>query len=633
MKRKFLQDFWHLFHAYWRSEEKWGARGILAVVVVLTLGQVYLLVQLNNWNNDFYNALQNYAFELFWPLIGQFSLLAFIYIFVAVYAIYLRQKLQIRWRTWMTHRYLESWMARQVYYRLQVMGSDMDNPDQRISEDISQFVSLTLQLALGFLKQLTTLAAFAVILWELSGLLTLPLGSHEFTIHGYMLWLSVIYAVVGTWLAHKVGRRLIRLNYDQQRFEADFRFDMMRVRENSESIAFYGGEAPETAGFQERFSRVIKNFWGLMRQTKLLNFYVNGYGQCAIIFPILLAAPRYFSGGMQLGGLIQTLNAFGQVQGALSYFVDSYDSIAQLVAVIRRLNGFTRHMEEVDSLEMEFVRTNSQEQKIDLQDFAVALPDGRVLLADCNVQLLPGRRLLVTGGSGCGKSTLLRALAGIWPFGHGTVKIPADSRILFLPQRPYLPLGSLRRAIYYPQSAPEQPEDLAAIMEKVGMGKFTSRLDETDDWSRILSLGEQQRIAFARVLLFRPQWVFLDEATSALDEPREQALYELLRQELPAMGIVSVGHRSTLLAQHDEEMQLDGQGAWQLHPIQQEVDKKVAGAEKTAPAIFLSERIRTGPDFLRKAAGSAGLPGNPANYPRDPCPSRARISLRNHKYG
>ncbi len=569
MKRKFLQDFWHLFHAYWRSEEKWGARGILAVVVVLTLGQVYLLVQLNNWNNDFYNALQNYAFELFWPLIGQFSLLAFIYIFVAVYAIYLRQKLQIRWRTWMTHRYLESWMARQVYYRLQVMGSDMDNPDQRISEDISQFVSLTLQLALGFLKQLTTLAAFAVILWELSGLLTLPLGSHEFTIHGYMLWLSVIYAVVGTWLAHKVGRRLIRLNYDQQRFEADFRFDMMRVRENSESIAFYGGEAPETAGFQERFSRVIKNFWGLMRQTKLLNFYVNGYGQCAIIFPILLAAPRYFSGGMQLGGLIQTLNAFGQVQGALSYFVDSYDSIAQLVAVIRRLNGFTRHMEEVDSLEMEFVRTNSQEQKIDLQDFAVALPDGRVLLADCNVQLLPGRRLLVTGGSGCGKSTLLRALAGIWPFGHGTVKIPADSRILFLPQRPYLPLGSLRRAIYYPQSAPEQPEDLAAIMEKVGMGKFTSRLDETDDWSRILSLGEQQRIAFARVLLFRPQWVFLDEATSALDEPREQALYELLRQELPAMGIVSVGHRSTLLAQHDEEMQLDGQGAWQLHPIQQ----------------------------------------------------------------
>ena len=569
MKRKFLQDFWHLFHSYWRSEEKWGARGILAVVVVLTLGQVYLLVQLNNWNNDFYNALQNYAFELFWPLIGQFSLLAFIYIFVAVYAIYLRQKLQIRWRTWMTHRYLESWMARQVYYRLQVMGSDMDNPDQRISEDISQFVSLTLQLALGFLKQLTTLAAFAVILWELSGLLTLPLGSHEFTIHGYMLWLSVIYAVVGTWLAHKVGRRLIRLNYDQQRFEADFRFDMMRVRENSESIAFYGGEGPETAGFQERFSRVIKNFWGLMRQTKLLNFYVNGYGQCAIIFPILLAAPRYFSGGMQLGGLIQTLNAFGQVQGALSYFVDSYDSIAQLVAVIRRLNGFTRHMEEVDSLEMEFVRTNSQEQKIDLQDFAVALPDGRVLLADCNVQLLPGRRLLVTGGSGCGKSTLLRALAGIWPFGHGTVKIPADSRILFLPQRPYLPLGSLRRAIYYPQSAPEQPEDLAAIMEKVGMGKFTSRLDETDDWSRILSLGEQQRIAFARVLLFRPQWVFLDEATSALDEPREQALYELLRQELPAMGIVSVGHRSTLLAQHDEEMQLDGQGAWQLHPIQQ----------------------------------------------------------------
>ncbi len=568
MKHKFLKDFWHLFHAYWNSEEKWSARGILTIVIVLTLAQVFLLVQLNSWNSDFYNVLQAYEFDAFWPLVGQFTVLAFLYILVAVYAIYLRQKLQIRWRTWMTNRYLESWMAKQVYYRLQVLGSDMDNPDQRISEDINEFVNLTLQLLLGFLKQLTTLVAFAFILWELSGLLTIPIGSEEFTIHGYMLWLCVIYAVAGTWLANRVGRRLITLNYDQQRFEADFRFDMMRVRENSESIAFYGGEAPESVAFQERFSRVIKNFWGLMRQTKLLNFYVNGYGQCAIIVPILLAAPRYFSGGMQLGGFMQTLNAFGQVQEALSYFVNVYESIAQLIAIIRRLNGFTRHMEEVDALESDFIKESGEKTELGVQDFQVALPNGRVLLSDCSVNLVPGKRMLITGGSGCGKSTLLRALAGIWPFGRGRMMIPAGSRVLFLPQRPYLPLGSLRRAIYYPQDVPEQPEDLSEIMKKAGIEKFIDRLDEVDDWSRILSLGEQQRIAFARVLLFKPQWVFLDEATSALDEPREKAMYELLRQELPEMGIVSVGHRSTLFAQHDEELHLDGDGTWKLRTIE-----------------------------------------------------------------
>ena len=568
MKTQFVKDFWHLFHAYWQSDEKWWARGILAVVIVLTLLQVYMLVWLNGWNGELYDAMQNYQFDMFFPLIGQFAVLAFVFILVAVYAIYLRQRLQLRWRTWMTNRYLEHWMDKQVYYRLQVLGTDMDNPDQRISEDINQFVDLTLQLLLGFVRQFSSLIAFGVILWELSGLLTVPIGGSEFTVPGYMLWLSLVYAIVGTWLAHKVGRRLIGLNYDQQRYEADFRFNMMRVRENSESVAFYGGEKPEAAGFQQRFGCVIKNFWGLMKQTKLLNFYVNTYGQLANLFPIVLAAPRYFSGAIQLGGFVQTINAFGQVQEALSYFVNAYGTIAELIAIIRRLDGFTRHMEEVEALDVEFVRQKGSQPQIAVQDFEVSLPNGRVLLENCSVDLQPGKRLLITGGSGCGKSTLLRAMAGIWPFGHGTVKVPESSRILFLPQRPYLPLGSLRRALYYPQEVPEQDENLADIMKKAGIEKLIDRLDEVDDWSRILSLGEQQRIAFVRVLLFKPQWVFLDEATSALDEPREKAMYELLRQELPNMGIVSVGHRSTLFAQHQDELHLAGDGSWLLRPIQ-----------------------------------------------------------------
>ena len=569
MKKRSFRTFWHLFRGYWNSEHKWRARGLLAFVIGLNFASVYLLVRINSWYNEFYNALQPYAQESFWPLVGEFTALAFLYIIIAVYAIYLRQMLQIRWRTWMTDRYLAGWMQHQVYYRLQVLGSDTDNPDQRISEDINQFVSLTLQLLLGFLKQLTTLGAFGVVLWNLSGAFTVPLGSHEFVIYGYMFWFSLIYSILGTVGAHLVGRRLIGLNFDQQRYEADFRFNMMRVRENSESVAFYRGEDAENVGFKERFARVISNYWQLMRQTKLLNFYVNGYAQLAIIVPLVLAAPRYFGGEMALGGLMQTVSAFGRVQDALSYFVESYDTIAQLAAVIRRLSTFTEHMEQAQALEDGVVHEESTagESALALAGLDVALPDGRQLMQDCTVTLPAGSRVLVTGASGAGKSTLLRTLAGIWPYGSGQVTIGQGSRALFLPQRPYLPLGSLRRALAYPRTAAGTDEELVTALRDVGLERLVGDLDRIDDWSRILSLGEQQRLAFARVLLVKPQWVFLDEATSALDEPREQEMYELLKKRLPGLSIVSVGHRSTLFAQHEEELHLTGDGSWTLQPI------------------------------------------------------------------
>lgn len=564
---------WRLMKSYWKSKEKWRARGLLAGVIALSLGQVYMLVMLNQWNNVFYNALQERDFEVFWPLIGQFSLIAFGYIIMAVYAIYVKQILEIKWRTWMTSRYLDEWMHSQTYYRLQVLGGDgVDNPDQRISDDIGMFVNLTLSLFIGLLKQVSTLVAFVVILWQLSGALDIPVGDTVLSVPGYMVFVTLIYSVVGTWLAHKVGRSLIGLNYDQQRYEADFRFSMVRVRENSESIAFYGGEGPEMQNFQERFGMVIRNFWALMKRTKLLNFYVNGYAQLAVIVPILMSAPKYFSGDMQLGGFIQTLSAFGRVQDALSYFVEAYDTIAQYVAVIRRLGGFTGHMEAAENMQASFGFDSRDDiNGLVLQDVQVELPDGRRLFEGLSLAVPAGKYLIVSGNSGCGKSTLLRALAGIWPYGCGNVSLPSGWRSMFLPQRPYLPLGSLRRAIYYPQPVPEnESADLRELLERFGIGSLADRLDEVDDWSRILSLGEQQRLAFIRILLFRPDIVFLDESTSAMDEQREAEAYDILKELLPEMAVISVGHRSTLFKKHDKRLQLTGSG-WQLSPLAEQL--------------------------------------------------------------
>lgn len=567
LNRKFLTDFWHLLREYWRSEEKWQARGLLAVVVFLTLSGVAIAVLLNQWYNTFYNALQAYDHEQFWPLIGRFLVLAFIHIALAVYAIYLRQMLQIKWRTWMTKQYLSRWMNSQVYYKMQILGDDTDNPDQRIAEDINQFVSLTLQLSLGFLKQAVMLAVFVMILWNLSGEITVPVGSYEFTVSGYMVWLSLLYAIVGTWLTHKVGRKLIWLNYDQQRYEADFRFSMMRVRENSESIAFYRGEMPEQSGFSERFAQVVKNYWALMRREKTLTWFTTSYSQLAIIMPLLLAAPRYFSGSIQLGGLMQISSAFGNVQDAMSFFVNSYTSLAQWTAVVKRLTGFTEHMNSVDAVKSQ-ADISSARQALGIEGLDLVLPGGEVLLEQLTLKFSPGERILITGESGAGKSTLLRSLAGIWPFANGRLQLPAVQDCLFLPQRPYLPLGSLRRALLYPKTAASVSEgEIREILQLCQLEKFDSRLDEVADWSRILSLGEQQRLAFARILLVKPQWIFMDEASSALDEPMEKYLYELLQARLPKSSIISIGHRSTLLAQHERQLRLLGKGQWELSVI------------------------------------------------------------------
>ncbi len=564
-KRSLARTVWQIFKAYWVSKEKWQGWGLFAVVVTLSLGDVYIIVMLNEWYNEFYNALQNYEQENCWRLLLRFGVLAFLHIAVVVYALYLRQMLQIKWRRWLTERYVTRWTKKQSYYRLQVLESDTDNPDQRISEDIKSFVGLTLQLSLGFLKQAAMLGAFIVILWNLSGVISLPLGSAEISVYGYMVWLSIAYAAVGTVLTMKIGHPLVRLNFDQQRYEANFRYSMVRLRENSESVAFYRGENVEKRGFLTRFGQVFKNYWQIMKCEKRLTWFTASYEQLAVIFPLLMAMPRYFSGGIKLGGLMQISSAFGRVQDALSFFVTSYTSIAEWLAVVKRLAAFIDHMETVAQMQSNVKVAEAELDSLVIDHLDVRLPDGKLLLDGLDLQLHPGESILVSGASGCGKSTLLRTLSGIWPFGSGSVVMPLQARKMFLSQKPYLPLGTLKSAVLYPQAEDERCDaDVEKVMRLCHLGSLCGRLHEEADWSRILSLGEQQRMAFARVLLLKPQWIFLDEATSALDEATEKLLYELLRRELPSAAFVSVGHRSTLRAYHTKRLLLEGNTRWRF---------------------------------------------------------------------
>jgi putative ATP-binding cassette transporter len=554
--RGFVADLWALVRPFWVSDERWPARGLLAVIVGMNLGLVYLNVLFNQWNNAFYNALQEKNLDVFIHQLIWFGELAVMFIVVAVYQTYLRQMLVIRWRRWLTDRFLSDWLAGRAYYLMQVAGRSADNPDQRIAEDVNQFVTQTLTLSLGLLDSVVTLASFAAILWGLSG--SLQLG--PVTIPGYMLWAALVYAVLGSWLVDRIGRPLVRLNFEQQRFEADFRFALVRIRENAEGIALYRGETDEIGRLQGRFGRVVGNWWDIMRRQKKLTFFTAGYSQIAIIFPFVVAAPRFFAGAITLGGLMQTASAFGQVRSALSWFVDAYGSLADWKATVDRLRSFRVALEETRraaSAGSAIERAASTNGDLVISDLALSLPDGQPLWNGLSLTAAAGDAVLLTGPSGAGKSTLLRALAGLWPYGKGKISIPAGARLLFLPQKPYLPIDSLRAVAAYPSHEDAFTHaEIAEALSACGLEDLTKRLDETRHWANQLSPGEQQRLAIARALLHRPDWLFLDEATSALDEATESRLYSLLRERLPNTTVISVGHRSTLTAFHDRQVQL-----------------------------------------------------------------------------
>jgi vitamin B12/bleomycin/antimicrobial peptide transport system ATP-binding/permease protein len=555
--RQLFRDAWAIARPYWFSQDRWPGRGLLVAVIALNLGIVFINVLLNQWNNAFYNSLQDKDYAAFVTQLFKFTYLAGAYIAAAVYQLYLNQMLQIRWRRWLTDRYLAAWLTNKAYYRLELHGTETDNPDQRLAEDLRLFVSTTLGLALGLLRAVVTLVSFVAILWVLSGPFTIP--GVNVTVPGYMVWAALLYAILGTWLTNLIGRPLVQLNFNQQRYEADFRFSLVRFRENAEGVALYHGEADELRGFRERFSNVVRNWWGIMRQQKRLTSFTAGYGQAAIIFPFVVAAPRYFRGEFALGGLMQTASAFGQVQDSLSYIISSYTDIAEWRAVVARLAGFNRALDQVrtEAAVQGIRHDETPAGALRLEDLNLALPDGRTLVQDISLTVRQGDTALISGPSGAGKSTLFRAIAGIWPFGRGRISMPAASRVLFLPQKPYLPLGTLRDVVSYP-TPPAGVTDAALreALEAVGLPQLGDRLDESANWALRLSPGEQQRIAFARTLIQKPQWLFLDEATSAVDESAEGRLYALLRARLPGLTLVSVGHRSTLRPFHTRRLEV-----------------------------------------------------------------------------
>ena len=557
--RSLLGKAWALSKPYWSSEERWTARALLVSIIGMALFMVFLDVQFNSWNNNFYNALQEKQSTDFWALILWFSFLAAVYIAVAGYNRYLNLLLQLRWRRWLTDRYLQDWLTDRVHYRIELKGYGTDNVDQRIQEDLKDFASLTLSLGLDLLSSVVTLVTFAHILWTLSGPLTLPVFG-GITIPGYMMWVALVYAIIGSTLTHTVGRALSGLNYQQQRYEANFRFDLVRLRENAESIAAWRGEEDERRGLRRRFHDVWLNFSTLMQYSKRLTWFITGYRQIAIIFPFMVVSPRYFADSIKFGVIFQTASAFGQVQGALSWFVTAYGELAQWRATLDRLTSFHEAIEAARAEALAGQGITVREgtgPDLQLNGVDVLLPDGRALLGQVHCRLKAGEHTLITGASGIGKSTLFRALSGIWPFGGGTVEVPAGARLMFLPQKPYLPIGPLREAVAYPAgSAGFTDERLRAALQDCELGHLAGRLDENEHWAQRLSPGEQQRLAFARALLNEPDWLFLDEATSALDTATEQHLYRLLRERLPATTLVSIANRPTVAAFHRRQLVL-----------------------------------------------------------------------------
>ncbi|MFJ2366175.1 ABC transporter ATP-binding protein/permease [Pseudomonas sp. NPDC087697] len=551
VRGQFFRRVWQLTSPYWRSEEKGKAWVLLIAVIGLSLFSVGISVWMNNWYKDFYNALQQKDGTAFWSLILYFCGIAAVAILGAVYRLYLTQMLTISWRRWLTEQHFNRWLDHKNYYQME-SGGHTDNPDQRLSEDLKNFTSDTLGLTLGLFRTVVSLVSFSIILWGVSG----SLEVFGINIPGYMFWCAFLYAAIGSWLTRVIGSSLIPLNNQQQRFEADMRFSLVRVRENAESIALYDGENNENQRLSARFGKVWTNYWALMRVTKRLTFFTAGYSQIAIVFPFMVAAPRYFADKIQLGELMQINSAFSNVQENFSWFIDAYASIAVWKATCDRLVSFRQAMLDNES-RAPAIDVQSHGDTLAVHNLSLNLADGRHLLTNANMTVEQGDRLMLSGRSGSGKSTLLRAMGGLWPAGHGNIRVPA-ARYLFLPQKPYLPIGSLCEALSYPLSGDTYPhERYVQVLETCRLPHLVSRLDEANHWQRLLSPGEQQRLAFARALLYAPQWLYMDEATSAMDEEDEASLYQALIDHLPGLSIVSVGHRSSLKRFHPRHVRID----------------------------------------------------------------------------
>lgn len=553
------QQFWQLAGDYFSFRRSWRPLLVFALLLFLALFSVRMNVLFSFWYNGFYSALQGLDQTAFWYLLGVFAVLATIHVLRSLFNYYVTQSFNIHWRVWLTERLTADWMHGDAYYRGQFLEEPVDNPDQRIELDVNAFVTGSVSLALGAVSALVSLVAFTGILWGLSA----PLAVAGVEVPRAMVFAVYVYVLIATWIAFRLGRPLIRLNFLNEKLTANFRYALMRLRENAENIAFYQGAQVERGTLLGRFFALIGNVWALVWRSLKFNGFNLGVSQVAVVFPFILQAPRFFSGAIKLGDVMQTSQAFGQVQDSLSFFRESYDTFASYRATLDRLTGFLDANHQAS--ELPHVATRELPRALDIAGLQVLRPDGHRLIADLSLNLQAGQALLIKGPSGSGKTTLLRALAGLWPYASGAVARPLGEQALFLSQRPYLPLGDLRTAIAYPaQVGQEQDERMQQALRQVNLAHLAERLEESRDWTRILSIGEQQRLAFARVLFNQPHVVFLDESTSAMDEGLEHALYSLLRNEMPETLLVSVGHRSTLAGFHSHRLEVDGKGGWAL---------------------------------------------------------------------
>ena len=560
------RQFWRLSGPYFlpRPRTRSGWRPLLAVALLLlfTLMSVRLDILLSYQGNEMYTALQQLDATAFWRTLVIFAVLATINVLLILVNFYVAQRQIIKWRQWLNNRMLDDWLGGAAYHRSRYVAEPIDNPDQRIQEDITSYAGISQTLALGAVSSLVSLVSFTIILWSLSG----PLSLFGVTIPRGMVFVAYVYVIIATLIAFRIGRPLIRLNFLNELLTASYRYSLVRTRENSENIAFYRGEPVEKAGLLGRFAGVIANTWAIVfRSLKFqgFNLIVN---QIAVVFPIILQARRYFSGQITLGDVTQTATAFGQVFNALSFFRLAYDDFAGYRAVLDRLTGLLDVNDEARALPTPL--TEDRPSGLTVRDLQVRLPDGRPLLSDLELQVGEGSTLLITGPSGTGKTTLLRSMAGLWPNAEGLIERPADTETLFCSQQPYLPLGSLRAALSYPAPAGELADDEArAVLETIQLAHLGDDLDLERDWSRRLSPGEQQRLSFGRILLRKPSLIFLDESTSAMDEGMEHAMYAHVREVLPHSTIVSVGHRSSLERLHADELSLLGDGRWESRSL------------------------------------------------------------------
>ena len=567
-----MRAFARLTGRWLRAPDRGNARWLILLLLVLTACQVAIQLRFNLWNRDFFNALENRDAAAFRHQILLFLGLAALSMSAAVYQLYVKQLIQLRWREWLTKHLLEAWLADGRQYQLEMGGTGADNPDQRIAEDARVATELAVDFMTGLLNSALMLAAFVGVLWAMSGPLALTIAGRGIEIPGYMVWAALFYAILGTSLTLLVGRPLVRLNIARTAAEADFRFGLTRARESGEGIALIRGEADERRGLAAGFARVAGAVKGVMRSQRNLMWLTSAYGSIAMIFPTVVAAPAYFAGAITLGGLMQIGAAFGQVQWSLNWFVDNFPRIAEWRSAVTRLVTFQDAVEQLGALQADpnqptITVTQGSADSLVFRHLEVAFANGTTVIGEASAEIQAGERVLIKGESGTGKSTLFRAIAGLWPWGAGEIVTPPLDRVMFLPQRPYLPLGSLRGALSYPAEPGRFGDaEIGEALKAVSLAPLAGRLDEVERWDRVLSLGEQQRLAFARLLLQRPDWIFMDEATAALDEANQDAMMTLVVERLPEAALVSIGHRPGLEAFHTRTLTLRrAEGGARLH--------------------------------------------------------------------